>query len=150
MKIAIPYENGRLHEHFGGCQEFALVEVDPEKKVALRTEVLPAPEHQPGAFPRWLREQGVQMVIAGGIGRRALANFGQHGITVRAGWPSAPVEVLVAAYLSGQLTSEPSGCEQHGHHHHHEHGHHYGHRHHHHDHDHGQDEHGDLPPVNPP
>jgi hypothetical protein len=67
MKIAIPHENGHLHGHFGGSCEFALVQVDPEKKVSLRTEVLPAPEHQPGAFPRWLREQGVTVVIVGGI-----------------------------------------------------------------------------------
>jgi predicted Fe-Mo cluster-binding NifX family protein len=123
MKIAIPIEHGRLHGHFGGCREFALVQVDPEKKVTRQTEVLPAPEHQPGAFPRWLREQGVQVVIAGGIGHRALAIFAQHGITVRAGLPGTPVAEVVGAYLGGQLTSEPAGCEHHGHHHDHEHGH---------------------------
>jgi len=122
MKIAIPHENGRLHGHFGGCREFALVQVDPEKKVALRTDLLPAPEHKPGAFPRWLREQGVEVVIAGGIGQRALANFAHHGITVRAGTADASVEQLVAAYLHGQLTATPDGCEHHGHHHHHERG----------------------------
>ena len=124
MKIAIPHENGRLHGHFGGCREFALVQVDPEKKIALHTEVLPAPEHVPGAFPRWLREQGVEVVIAGGIGKRALANFAEHGIAVRAGLPDTRVEALIAAYLSGQLTQTPEGCPHHGHHHDHEHGHH--------------------------
>jgi len=138
MKIAIPVQNGLLHDHFGGSREFALVAVDPEKKVALRTEILPTPEHQPGAFPRWLREQGVQVVIAGGIGRRALANFAHHGITVCAGRAGAPVEELVAAYLKGDLTKTPDGCEHHGHdpdhehghyHHHHSHHHHHGHHH---------------------
>jgi predicted Fe-Mo cluster-binding NifX family protein len=123
MKIAIPHESGHLHGHFGGCREFALVQVDPEKKVALHTDVLAAPEHKPGAFPRWLREQGVEVVIAGGIGQRALANFAHHGITVRAGMADASLEQLVTAYLNGQLTSTPDGCEHHGHHHHHEHGH---------------------------
>jgi predicted Fe-Mo cluster-binding NifX family protein len=119
-RIAIPVANGRLHGHFGGCCEFALVQVDPEKKVALHTDVLPAPEHKPGAFPRWLREQGVEVVIAGGIGKRALANFAHHGITVRAGFADASVEQLVAAYLNGQLTATPDGCEHHGHDHHHD------------------------------
>lgn len=123
MKIAIPYENGCLHGHFGGCREFALVEVDPEQKLTLRTEIVSAPAHQPGLFPRWLRELGVQVVIAGGIGHRALGLFAQHGITVRAGLPSAPVAALVAAYLAGQLVRPPDGCEHHGHHHEHEHGH---------------------------
>lgn len=129
MKIAIPHENGRLHGHFGGCREFALIELDPEKKVALRTEVLPAPDHQPGAFPRWLREQGVEVVIAGGIGKRALEIFARHGIAVRAGTPDARIETLVASFLSGQLTASPDGCEHHGHDHDHGHGHHHHHHH---------------------
>lgn len=120
MKIAIPVENGRLHNHFGGCREFALVEVDADQKLVLRTEIVSAPEHQPGLFPHWLREQGVQMVIAGGIGHRALANFAYHGITVRSGVPNSAIEPLVAACLNGQLTATPEGCDHHGHHHHHD------------------------------
>jgi predicted Fe-Mo cluster-binding NifX family protein len=115
MKIAIPHENGRLHGRFGGCREFALVQVDAEKRVTQKTDVLPAPEHKPGAIPRWLREQGVEVVIAGGIGHRALDIFSHHGITVRAGKPGARVEALVASYLRGVLTNPPNGCEHHGH-----------------------------------
>jgi predicted Fe-Mo cluster-binding NifX family protein len=133
MKIAIPVENGRLNSHFGGSRHFALIEVDPSTKATLRTETLPAPEHQPGAFPRWLREQNVQVVIAGGIGQRALAIFAQNGIQVLAGQPDAPVEALVAAYLEGRLVQAPEGCAHHEHHH--DHGHHH---HHAHDHGHGQ------------
>ncbi|MHB1305887.1 MAG: NifB/NifX family molybdenum-iron cluster-binding protein [Limisphaerales bacterium] len=121
MKIAIPVENGCLHGHFGGCREFALVQIDPERKESLRTDVVPAPEHQPGAFPRWLREQGVGLVIAGGIGHRALALFAQHGIEVRAGRPETPVADLVSAWLAGTLTATPDGCDHHGH----DHGHHH-------------------------
>jgi hypothetical protein len=49
---------------------------------------------------------------------------------VRAGLPQTSVEALVTAYLSGQLTDTPNGCEHHGHEHGHEHGHHHHHRHH--------------------
>ena len=42
IRIAIPVADGRLHGHFGGCREFALVQVDRETKVALHTDVLPA------------------------------------------------------------------------------------------------------------
>lgn len=140
MKIGIPIENGRLHGHFGGCREFALVEVDTDQKKILNIETLPAPEHQPGLFPRWLRERGVNVVIAGGIGERALANFAQHGIFVRAGTPGSPVEQLVMAYLNGQLIVTPDGC---GHHHHHHEHHHHQHHHEHHHHQHGHHhEHG--------
>jgi predicted Fe-Mo cluster-binding NifX family protein len=117
MKIAIPVENGRLNSHFGGSRHFALIEVDPTAKTTVRSETLPAPEHQPGAFPRWLQSQGVEVVIVGGIGQRALAIFAQHGINVVAGLPDGPVETLVEAYLNGRLTGKPEGCA-----HHHEHG----------------------------
>jgi predicted Fe-Mo cluster-binding NifX family protein len=122
MKIAIPVENGRLNSHFGGSRHFALIEVDQNTKTVLRSETLPAPEHQPGAFPRWLREQNVHVVIAGGIGHRALAIFAQNGIQVRTGQPDAPVEALLAAYVGGQLVQTPEGCAHHHDHHDHDHG----------------------------
>lgn len=127
MKIAIPIENGRLHGHFGGCLQFALVDVDAGQKNLQNTEIVPAPEHRPGLFPRWLRQQGANVVIAGGIGQRALAAFAHYGIIVRSGIPGAPVERLVKAYLNGLLMVTPDGCGHHGHqhdhHHEHEHGH---------------------------
>jgi predicted Fe-Mo cluster-binding NifX family protein len=129
MKIAIPVENDRLNSHFGGSRQFTIVEVDANAKTILRSETLPAPEHQPGLFPRWLREQGVQVVIAGGIGQRALAIFAQNGIQVRAGQSDASVEALVAAYLAGEMVQTPEGCAQH----HGQHGH---------DHEHGHGQHG--------
>ena len=61
-------------------------------------------------------------MIAGGIGRRALALFAQQGIAVRAGQSGATIEELANAYLNGQLVNEPEGCAHHhddagGHHH---------------------------------
>ena len=125
MKIAIPVENGYLHEHFGGCRQFALVEVDASSKTAPRTDVVVAPEHRPGLFPIWLKQQGVQVVIADGIGRRALALLEHNGIAVRAGIPGATVAELIASYLAGHFTVAPDGCAHHGHMHHHDHGHHH-------------------------
>jgi predicted Fe-Mo cluster-binding NifX family protein len=117
MKIAIPIENGRLHGHFGGCREFAIVRVDTAQQVALDTQVLPAPNHQPGVFPRWLQQQGVNAVIVGGIGRRALAHFAEQGITVCAGPADASVDRLISAYLQGSLNQAPEACEHHDYHH---------------------------------
>jgi predicted Fe-Mo cluster-binding NifX family protein len=141
ITIAIPSAEGRLHGHFGGCREFTLVEADLEQKKILGIRTAVPPPHAPGLFPRWLREQGVSVVIAGGIGRRALALFEREGIEVRAGLPDAPVEELATAYLNGRLTATPEGCEHHGHHHDPEHGH----EHHHPGHSHHCHEQGDEP-----
>jgi predicted Fe-Mo cluster-binding NifX family protein len=124
ITIAIPSAEGRLHGHFGGCREFTLVQADPEQRTIISLRLVTPPPHAPGLFPRWLREHDVSVVIAGGIGRRALELFAHQGIEVRAGLPNAPVEELAAAYLNGQLTAAPEGCEHHGHHHDHEHHHH--------------------------
>ncbi len=130
MTIAIPTIEGRLHGHFGGCREFTLVQADTEQRKVLNTRTVMPPPHAPGLFPRWLHEQGANVVIAGGIGRRALALFTQQGITVRAGQPGATIEELVNAWLNGQWVNEPQGCTHHqddagGHQHHHhcDHGH---------------------------
>lgn len=122
MTIAIPTTEGRLREHFGGSTEFALVQADSTQRKILGIRTVIAPPHAPGLFPRWLHEQGANVVIAGGIGRRALALFAQQGITVRAGQAGATIEELTNAYLNGQLLNEPEGCshhhdETHGHHH---------------------------------
>jgi len=129
MKIAIPVENGRLHSHFGGSRHFCLFEVDENTNTIMRSETLEAPEHEPGRFPVWLHEQGAQVVIAGGIGQRALAIFAHHNIRVVAGRPDYSAESLVAAYLAGMLVEPPQKCSQHEHqgHHHHGHNHRHGH-----------------------
>jgi predicted Fe-Mo cluster-binding NifX family protein len=124
ITIAIPTNEGRLHGHFGGCREFTLVQADPEQRRIISIRPVAAPPHQPGLFPRWLREQGAQVIIVGGIGQRALAIFAQEGIEVRAGEPNATVEALATAYVNGQLVNEPAGCTHHhdaegGHQHHH-------------------------------
>lgn len=113
MKIAIPTKHGQLHGHFGGCRLFTLIEVDPSSRSVLRSEALPAPDHQPGVFPEWLARQGVQAVIVAGIGQPALEHLARLGIQVRAARPPAAVEELVTAFLAGRLTERPSGCDHH-------------------------------------
>jgi len=132
IRIALPVADGRLHGHFGGCREFALVDTDARSRTVIASQTMPAPPHTPGAFPRWLREQGVKVVIASGIGQRALDNFALHGVAVRAGRPGILVEALVANYLAGNLTAAPAGCAHHGDHENHQHDHDHEHGHHHH------------------
>ena len=120
IKIAIPTADGLLDGHFGGARQFTLVEVDRQSRVVTLSKVVEAPPHQPGLLPRWLREQGVGVVIVGGIGQLALAIFAEHGIEVQSGQPGSTVESLVAAYLDKRL-NQPQGCGGHHHDHGHEH-----------------------------
>ena len=111
MKIAIPLADGRLSMHFGHCDEFALIEADPETKQVLSTQMLTPPAHEPGALPRWLHENGADVIIAGGMGSRAQGLFAQSGIRVAVGAPAEPAEDLVAAYLNGTLQTGQNICD---------------------------------------
>ena len=81
IRITIPSEAGRLHGHFGGAKEFTLVDADRKLGVVTQKQVVAAPPHEPGLFPRWLREQGVRVVLAGndiGSRHRRLPDRGAH------------------------------------------------------------------------
>lgn len=120
MKIAIPLTAGRLSAHFGHCEQFALVEVEPSSKRIVQQTLVTPPPHEPGLLPRWLAEQGVQVVIAGGMGRRALDLFAENKITVHAAAGGDITENLVRAFLDKTLGNETPSC---GHDHEHDHSH---------------------------
>lgn len=111
MKIAIPIAEGKLAMHFGHCAEFAFVDVDLTKKAITRQQRHTPPPHEPGVLPRWLHEQGVQVILAGGMGSRAQALFAENGIKVMIGAASESPEVLVAAYLAGTLQTGANVCD---------------------------------------
>jgi len=111
MKIAIPVAGGKLCAHFGHCELFALVDVDETAKKILKKEELPAPPHQPGLLPGWLKQQGADMVIAGGMGMRAQEFFGQMGIKVLVGAPSDTPEKVIDAWLQDNLVIGGNICD---------------------------------------
>ena len=111
MKIAIPIANGQLCMHFGHCEQFAFVTVDSENKAITRTEMLTPPPHEPGVLPKWVAENGGNLVIAGGMGQRAQQLFQQNGVDVLVGAPAESPENLAAAYLSGTLQTGQNVCD---------------------------------------
>ena len=109
MKFAIPLANGKLTAHFGHCQEFALVEVD-ENEIK-KTETLVPPPHEPGVLPNWLHQLGADVIIAGGMGQRAVDLFGEKGIKVVTGAPALATEELVTSYLNNTLMTGANVCD---------------------------------------
>ncbi len=110
MRIAIPIENGVLCQHFGHCEQFALIDVDQNNKTITKQELLTAPPHQPGLIPTWLRKAGVDVIICGGMGPKAQAIFDNHDIIVVMGAPSQTPQSLVKQYLAGSLSSGANPC----------------------------------------
>ena len=129
MIIALPLtENNEFSSHFGAAAKAGLIEVNTETKTILRawSEIPPVPE--PCAWVDWLAAQGVSCFLAGGMGMGAQKRMAAVGISVIVGVPVASPQELVAAWLSGALTSGSNACsgghhEQSSEHHQHTHGH---------------------------
>ena len=111
MKIAIPTINKKLCMHFGHCEKFTIIDIDSDKKTVIGSTELKPPPHEPGILPRWLSEQNVTTIIAGGMGQRAQALFASQDIEVIVGVQDENPEVLIKAYLDGILQSGVNACD---------------------------------------
>ena len=111
MKVAIPVAEGKLATHFGHCESFALLDIIPDNRQMLARSDVAAPPHEPGLLPRWLAEQGVSMIIAGGMGQRAQDLFIKSGIKVFTGAPVAAPELLVETFMTGSLSLGANCCD---------------------------------------
>ncbi|HPE75108.1 MAG TPA: NifB/NifX family molybdenum-iron cluster-binding protein, partial [Draconibacterium sp.] len=90
------------------------------------------PPHEPGVFPKWLANEGVTDVIAGGIGERAFKILNLFQIKVHKGAPILYSNSLVESFLDETLELSENNCN-HDHHHDHHHDHQHNHHHQHHD-----------------
>jgi Mrp family chromosome partitioning ATPase/predicted Fe-Mo cluster-binding NifX family protein len=109
FKAAVPLAGGVLCNHFGHCEQFAVLPVLEGQIGAVELHV--PPPHEPGLLPRWLGDLGVNLIIAGGMGQRAISLFSERGIKVVTGAPNLAPEVLVQSYLAGSLTTGPNVCD---------------------------------------
>lgn len=107
--VAIPSSHpggleSALGAHFGHCDLYTLVEVAEGAVQQVRT--LPNVPHQQGgcmAPVNHLAQNGVQVLIAGGMGMRPLMGFNQVGINVFYGGGLQTVGEVVEAFLKGNL-----------------------------------------------
>lgn len=107
--IAIPTINKELCAHFGHCESFAIVEAEDDQ--VIEVEFVKPPVHQPGTYPRFLADKGVNTIISGGMGIKAQDLFRQSNIEVYIGIESKSPEILVEQYLKNQLQSGENLCD---------------------------------------
>ncbi len=114
MKIAVPTENGMVFPHFGHCPTFTFFEVDLETTEFRNIETLIPPPREQGVIPAWISRQGCTHIIAGGMGRKAMAMFEQNGVQVLPGTPEIKAEDAVKALLIGDLRTGSNPCNDPG------------------------------------
>ncbi len=108
MKIAVASERNGVASHFGHCEKFVVFEVKGGE--IINNKVVENPGHEPGLLPRLLAREGVNVVIAGGMGMRAQQLFAQNNIQVVAG-ASGSIKEVVKAFLQGNLVTGPNLCD---------------------------------------
>lgn len=107
MKISVSTDNELVSEHFGRCPEFTIAEIKNGKIV--NEYKITNPGHTPGVIPGYLDNEGVDLIICGGIGTRAKELFNMYNIDVIAG-VFGTVRECIDAYLKGELKGGKSFC----------------------------------------
>lgn len=101
MRISVNYaDDGTVFQHFGKTQVFKLYDVEDGKVTS--TRMLPAVPGGHGALPFQLKDNGVDVVICGGMGAPMLQNLQSCGFQICAN-VSGDADAAVQAYLDGTL-----------------------------------------------
>lgn len=112
MKIAVACNGKHIWPHFGHCENFNIYEA---KNGKIESEAnVPNPGHRPGFLPNFLADNGVEVIIAGGMGGGAVEIFNERNIEVIVG-TGGDSKLAVEAYLRGELKSTGSICHEHEH-----------------------------------
>jgi len=108
-KIALACEdnkglNGQISQHFGRCPSYLIVDVEGNE--IKKSDIISNPyyeNHIPGVVPKFISEQGASVMIAGGMGPRAIDMFSNLGIEVVTG-AIGNVGNVLKAYLQGEIS----------------------------------------------
>ncbi len=115
MKIAMPYDGGRVNEHFGQSREFAIFTVEGGKiadsKIVNSQDLC----HNHEGLAGLLKDEGVEAVITGGIGYSMVAALQAQGFKIVTG-ASGDAAMVAEDYARGSLVTsniDICGCGGH-------------------------------------
>ena len=114
MKIAVPFANGEVFQHFGHTENFKLYEIEAGQVVSSEIIATNGSGHE--ALASFLADLSVSVLLCGGIGGGAQAALTDAGIEICSG-AQGDADAAVNAYLNGELESAGVNCD-----HHHDHG----------------------------
>lgn len=107
MIVALPVSNdnglkSEISLHFGKTEYFAFVEIKDGKIVKFTIKKNPYTEHGVGDLPRFVKENNADMIIAYGMGERAIDFFNSYGIDVITG-VSGKIEDILNSLVNNTL-----------------------------------------------
>jgi len=114
MRIAVPYENGQIFQHFGHTEQMKVYDVEDGRITGERVVDTAGSGH--GALAGFLSGLETDVLICGGIGGGAQAALAGAGIRL-CGGVSGGADDAVKAFLTGTLNySTEVQCSHHDHH----------------------------------
>ncbi len=108
MRYAIAKDGDTVSAHFGRCLEYAIVDIENGQITGEKT--VNNPGHEPGAIPSFLNSHQANVVIAGGMGARAIQFFKEFGIDTIVG-VSGSISSVIKDLAEGTLKSGESSCD---------------------------------------
>ena len=112
MRIAVPYENGEIFQHFGHTEQFKFYDIEEGKVIS--SAVVPTNGRGHGALAGLLAMVEVTDVICGGIGAGAQMALAMNGIRLYGG-VTGDADKAVEDLLAGKLDYNPDvQCTHHG------------------------------------
>lgn len=112
-KIAVTYENSQVFQHFGHTAQFKIYQVEEGQVTSAQVVDTNGSGH--GALAGFLKDQGVDTLLCGGIGGGAKTALAQAGIELYGG-VSGSADQAVEDLLAGRLVFQPDIlCSHHGH-----------------------------------
>ena len=108
MRIAVSVDDSNgldsvVSAHFGRCPYYILVDLDDQEVKQVNVVANPNyGRHAPGTVPTFIQNQGADVMLAGGMGRRAVALFQEYGIQAATG-AAGSVRHALEQYLGGEL-----------------------------------------------
>ena len=113
MRLAVPYDTGAVFQHFGRTSAFKFYDVENGEIRASAVHSTNGSGH--GALAGFLKDNGVDTLICGGIGGGAQTALSQTGIRLYGG-VSGSADEAVRALLDGTLAYDPAvRCDHHAH-----------------------------------
>jgi Mrp family chromosome partitioning ATPase/predicted Fe-Mo cluster-binding NifX family protein len=95
--------------HFGRCPFYVVAEIEGGEIKKVRAEKNPHFEsHSPGQVPKFVKELDADVILTGGMGRKAQQLFEKLGVEIGCG-ASGTVRDAIKAFLAGELSSQ-AGC----------------------------------------
>ena len=113
MIVAVPYLQGNVNAHFGSTQAFLVAHTTDGEVEHTSIFELQGLQHNHAGIAGFLKEQGVEVILAGGMGAPMQQALKGVGFEVLCG-VSGPALEAVDAFLRGEIEPSDVTC---GHHH---------------------------------